>query len=46
LDELIGLVPRRTEYRIMYSSDISYVMKDTKMEGTMRNEGIDADKKA
>ena len=30
----------------MCSSDVSYVMKDTKKEGTMRNEGIDADKKA
>ena len=30
----------------MCSSDVLYVMKDTKMEGMMRNEGIDADKKA
>ena len=29
----------------MCSSDVSYVMKDTKKEEIMRNEGIDADKK-
>ena len=30
----------------MYSSDVLYVMKDTTKEEMMRNEGIDADKKA